>query len=375
VPLGPLSGFTIAITADRRADEQASLVARRGGEVVHAPVIRTLPLGEEGGTRRATEELVARPADVVVVSTALGMRGWTSAAAGLGLEADLLSALEGAEVVARGHKAVGAVVAAGLGAVVPLPEPTYAAIVAAFADRPATHPDGRPVRVAVQLDGQDSGGLAERLAAMGFDVVPVPVYRWDLPDDQVPAERLVAAVAEARVDAVTFTSAHAVGNFGAIAERLGLLDAVREACGPDRVAVVAVGPVTAARAEALGLRDPYEPAAPRLGAMVQALAAAFAGRSLALDLRRHAVRLQGRLVLVGDGEPVSLTDRERSVLEVLSERQGAVVSKGALLQRVWSGDGDEHVVEVTVARLRRRLGPAGDSIETVVRRGYRLAAG
>jgi uroporphyrinogen-III synthase len=374
VPLGPLSGFTIAITADRRADEQASLVARRGGEVVHAPVIRTLPLGEEGGTRRATEELVARPADVVVVSTALGLRSWLSAAAGLGLEGDLLAALAGAEVVARGHKAVGAVVAAGFTAGVPLPEPTYDAIASAFAVRPALHPDGRPVRVAVQLDGQDSGGLADRLGALGFEVVPVPVYRWDLPDDQGPAERLVAAVADARVDAVTFTSAHAVGNFGLVAERLDLLDAVRDACRPDGVTIVGVGPVTAARARALGLADPREPASPRLGAMVQTLAAAFSHRSLALDLRRHAVRLQGRLVLVGDAEPVALTDRERSVLEVLSERQGAVVSKGALLQRVWSGDGDEHVVEVTVARLRRRLGPAGDSIETVVRRGYRLAA-
>ena len=44
----------------------------------------------------------------------------------------------------------------------------------------------------------------------------------------------------------------------------------------------------------------------------------------------------------------SLTDRERSVLEVLSERQGVVVSKQALLQRVWNDDSDEHAVEVTV---------------------------
>lgn len=375
MPLGPLSGFTIAITADRRADEQASLVARRGGEVVHAPVIRTLPLGEEGGTRRATEALVARPPDVLVVSTALGLRSWLSAAAGLGLEADLLDALAGVEVVARGHKAVGAVVAAGFSAGVPLPEPTYDAVVAACADRPATHADGRPVRVAVQLDGAGSGGLAERLAALGLDVVPVPVYRWDLPDDQAPAERLVAAVAEGRVDAVTFTSAHAVGNLGLVAERLGRLDDVRAAVRAGAVAVVAVGPVTAGRATELGLHDPLAPASPRLGAMVQTLAAAFATRAVDLELARHPVRVQGRLVLVGDAAPVALTERERSVLAVLSERQGAVVSKGALLQRVWRGDGDEHVVEVTVARLRRRLGPAGGSIETVVRRGYRLTPG
>ncbi len=50
-----------------------------------------------------------------------------------------------------------------------------------------------------------------------------------------------------------------------------------------------------------------------------------------------------------------------------------VVSKRALLRRVWGpGENDEHVVEVTMARLRQRLGVAGCGIETVIRRGYRL---
>jgi uroporphyrinogen-III synthase len=40
---------------------------------------------------------------------------------------------------------------------------------------------------------------------------------------------------------------------------------------------------------------------------------------------------------------------------------------------VWTGETDDHVVEVTVGRLRRRLGSAGTHIETVMRRGYRLS--
>lgn len=373
--LGPLAGFTVAITADRRSEEQASLIERRGGEVVHAPVIRTLALGEEGGTRAATLELLADPPDVVVLSTALGVRGWCSAAAALGLETDLLEVLGRAEIVARGHKAVGAVVAAGLGGGIPLPAPTYAAILEMFERRAAEQPGGRRERVAVQLDGEDSGGLHRRLAELGFDVVAVPVYRWLLPDDLGPAERLALAVAERRVDAVTFTSAHAVANFTEIARRVDALDEVRLACGSGAVAVVCVGPVTAARASAAGLPSRIEPAQPRLGAMVARLATAFAHRAVDLDAGARPIRVQGRLVLVGDDDPVALTDRERSVLEALSERRGAVVSKQALLARVWGEDGDEHVVEVTVGRLRRRLGPAGDAIETVVRRGYRLAAG
>ena len=374
MPLGTLSGFTVAVTADRRSEEQASLIARRGGDVLHGPVIKTLPLGDEGGTREATIALIEEPPDVVIFSTALGVRGWFSAAAGMGLEEELFEAFADAELVARGRKAVGAIVSAGLGDHIPLSSPTYRAILEAFHDRPTTRSDGTPLRVAVQLDGEDSGGLHDRLADRGFDVVPVPVYRWHLPDDLAPAERVVLAVADGRVDAVTFTSAHAVANFTTIAERLGVLDRVRAACGPGRVAVVCVGPVTAARARSVGLGGRVEPTQPRLGAMVARLASSFDDRAVVLSLDHVSVRLQGNLVRVGDADPVSLTERERSVLEVLSERQGAVISKQALLQRVWQDDSDEHAVEVTVGRLRRRLGPAGGSIETVMRRGYRLAA-
>ena len=61
------------------------------------------------------------------------------------------------------------------------------------------------------------------------------------------------------------------------------------------------------------------------------------------------------------------------MLESLARRRGAVVSKRTLLEEVWAGESDGHVVEVTVARLRRRLGPGGTVIETVLRRGYRIS--
>ena len=62
VTLGSLSGYTVAITADRRWEEQAELIERRGGSVLHGPVIRTLPLADEAGLREATRALIARSA-------------------------------------------------------------------------------------------------------------------------------------------------------------------------------------------------------------------------------------------------------------------------------------------------------------------------
>ena len=80
-----LSGFTIGLTADRRADEQASLFERRGATVLHGPSIRTLALGSDGPLRTATDAAIARRPSVVVANTGLGVRSWFSAAEGWGL--------------------------------------------------------------------------------------------------------------------------------------------------------------------------------------------------------------------------------------------------------------------------------------------------
>ena len=51
-----------------------------------------------------------------------------------------------------------------------------------------------------------------------------------------------------------------------------------------------------------------------------------------------------------------------------------MLSKADLLRAVWGpGERDDHLAEVVVARLRQRLGDASGVIETVHRRGYRLA--
>src|SRR6478609_1420448 len=80
----PLAGFTIGVTADRRADEQIQLLERKGASVVHGATIRTHPLGEESGLAAATRALIDDPPDIVVFITALGVRSWLEAAEAMG---------------------------------------------------------------------------------------------------------------------------------------------------------------------------------------------------------------------------------------------------------------------------------------------------
>ena len=73
---------------------------------------------------------------------------------------------------------------------------------------------------------------------------------------------------------------------------------------------------------------------------------------------------------------VTLTPRQFSLLEYLMRKAGEVVSKAEILEHVWdyAFEGDPNIVEVYIARLRRKIDkPFGrEDIETLRGSGYRL---
>lgn len=87
-------------------------------------------------------------------------------------------------------------------------------------------------------------------------------------------------------------------------------------------------------------------------------------RNLLLDL--------GGYTAYAGGIKLELTRREFELLKTLLQNQGRVLSREALLNRVWSYDfyGDERVVDTHVKNLRKKLG--GDYIETIRGVGYRV---
>ncbi|MEI7644529.1 MAG: response regulator transcription factor [Chloroflexales bacterium] len=78
-----------------------------------------------------------------------------------------------------------------------------------------------------------------------------------------------------------------------------------------------------------------------------------------------------------DGVPIILTTTEYSLLTTLATHPGRICTRARLLEQVWGNDyfGDDHVVDVHIANLRKKLGEDSAQlrlIETVRGVGYRL---
>ncbi len=224
-------------------------------------------------------------------------------------------------------------------------------------------------RVAVQLHGEPLPGFVEALSAAGARVVGVPVYRWLPPEDLGPVDRLVDAVIVRAVDAVSFTSAPAAASLLSRADRLGRLDALLDALRSD-VPAVCVGSVTAQPLLAHHV-PALQPERSRLGPLVQLITHELPARARRLPVARRELEIRGQAALV-DGELRPVPPAGMALLRALARRPGWVVSRPDLLRALPGTSRDEHAVETAMGRLRTALG-APELVQTVVKRGYRLA--
>jgi two-component system phosphate regulon response regulator PhoB len=87
---------------------------------------------------------------------------------------------------------------------------------------------------------------------------------------------------------------------------------------------------------------------------------------IVLDVERHEVTVHG--------QPVLLTALEFRLLKTFLERPGRVQTRDTLLSDVWGIDAEitTRTVDTHIKRLREKLGPSGDVVETIRGVGYKL---
>ena len=110
------------------------------------------------------------------------------------------------------------------------------------------------------------------------------MYRWQLPEDLGPLERVIEAICAGSVEVVLFTSAPQAGSLLEVARRMGCEDALRAALR--RCALGSVGPSCTEGIRNLELSPDFEPVHSKMGHLV--LEAARRARGLLESKRQGA---------------------------------------------------------------------------------------
>ena len=84
-----------------------------------------------------------------------------------------------------------------------------------------------------------------------------------------------------------------------------------------------------------------------------------------------------KLIFKKAGEEIALSVNEQRLLKVFLDNRGQVLTRDALMDRLWGNDGefvDENALSVTINRLRSKIDTKGETkhISTVYGQGYRF---
>jgi uroporphyrinogen III methyltransferase/synthase len=221
----PLFGQTVLVT---RARAQASVLSQRlaelGAHVIEAPCIEIAPTTSHA----ALDKVIRRPADFdwIVLTSPNGVEPLF---ARLDAAEHDARALAGVKIAAVGEATAAALAARGIRADLVPADFTTESLAAALCQLPT-----RLRRRVLLVRAQDAPReLTEAIVHADSEVVEAPAYRTMQPAS-LP-EEAVAALAERRVNWITFTSSSTVENFLALASDADL----------SGVKLAAIGPVTA----------------------------------------------------------------------------------------------------------------------------------
>jgi uroporphyrinogen-III synthase len=127
--------------------------------------------------------------------------------------------------------------------------------------------------IAVQEYGKPNPELYDGLRSRGATAVPIPVYRWELPDDLEPLKSAVRSTIAGQFDVLLFTSAQQAHHVLEIADQLSQRDAFLKAANDCFIG--SIGPTATETLLELGLEPDCEPEHPKMGPLVtEALAEA-----------------------------------------------------------------------------------------------------
>lgn len=265
----------------RKAAEMKSLIERHGGIATIAPVMREIPLGMTSEIRTFLDRLSDGTIDIVILMTGVGAEALLTAVETEFPRDEFLQLLQQRRIVVRGPKPFATLKKWGVRIDAKAQEPnTWREVVTAVTellardsgleDPGAESARSQPLaglRIAVQEYGEPASELHAALESLGATVLPVPVYRWDLPDDVSPVIAAFDTASRDGFDVSLFTTAQHIVHTVRIAQSLDRRDDWLNSLR--RTVIASIGPTASSRLRDFGLPVDIEPDHPHMGQLVR----------------------------------------------------------------------------------------------------------
>lgn len=275
MPAG-FQGQRVVAFESRSAEEMASLICRHDGVVQLAPAMAEAPLEQNLGAIRFGERLLRGEVSVAVFMTGVGTRTLMEVLQTRYRQQDLLGALAGITLIARGPKPIAALRALGLSTVIPVPEPNTWREVLEVMDTSEGCPNLSGLTVAVQEYGTPNRSFLAELRKRGAEVLQVPVYRWTLPSDTGPLCRAIDALIAGTCRVALFTNSMQVSHLFQLAGQQQKADALRRAL--NTAVTASIGPNCSQALRRELVRVDLEAGQPNMARLVEEASRRTAGR-------------------------------------------------------------------------------------------------
>lgn len=256
-------GCRVAALESRRAADMHRLIEKYEGIPFVSPSMREVPIDQNRSAIDFAYRLITGQIGVVILTTGVGFRYLVKAIEPHLDKQRFLDALSDVITICRGPKPVAAMRELGLSPTHRVPEPnTWRELLQTIDSE---------VQVSNQVVGLQEYGVTNKsliagLEARGATVEPVRVYGWDFPEDSTLLRENVGEIAAGNRDLLLVTSAHQVVNLLRMAERLDLVDSMRE--GLRGTVIASIGPTTTQMLEECEIHVDLEPSHPKMGHLV-----------------------------------------------------------------------------------------------------------
>ena len=265
MPLANFQELTVLTLESRRGAEMSRLIETYGGKPLHAPAMREIPLSSNPEALQFADALFQAKLDIVIFLTGVGARALLAVLESSHPSEKFFESLRRVSVIARGPKPLAVLREWNVPAALSVPEPnTWRELLQTIDDNKL---DLRGKQVAVQEYGVSNPELLEGLRQRGANVTLVPVYRWDLPEDQGPLRAAIDSIIARSVDVALFTTSVQVEHLFQIAEQIGKKEALKAALAT--VVKASIGPTTSETLQTYGLAIDLQASHPKMGFLVK----------------------------------------------------------------------------------------------------------